>query len=29
MHGDLWPVYGALLINLRNLLDALDEVVEA
>jgi hypothetical protein len=29
MHDDLWPVYGALLINLRNVLDALDEVVEA
>lgn len=26
---DLWPVYGALLINLRNVLDALDLVAEA
>jgi hypothetical protein len=26
---DLWPVYGALLINLRNVLVALDEVAEA
>lgn len=25
LHDDLWPVYGALLINLRNVLDALDE----
>jgi uncharacterized membrane protein YccC len=24
-----WPVYGALLVNLRNILDALDEVAEA
>lgn len=29
MHDDLWPVYGALLTNLRNVLDALDEVAEA
>jgi hypothetical protein len=29
LHDDLWPVYGALLINLRNLLVALDAVVEA
>jgi uncharacterized membrane protein YccC len=29
LHDDLWPVYGALLINLRNVLDALDAVVEA
>ena len=29
LHDDLWPVYGALLINLRNVLDALDVVVEA
>lgn len=29
LHDDLWPVYGALLINLRNVLDALDTVVEA
>jgi uncharacterized membrane protein YgaE (UPF0421/DUF939 family) len=26
---DLWPVYGALLVNLRNLLDALDAVAAA
>jgi hypothetical protein len=26
---DLWPVYGALIINLRNVLDALDPVAEA
>ncbi len=26
---DLWPVYGALLVNLRNVMDALDVVVEA
>jgi hypothetical protein len=25
----LWPVYGALIINLRNIIDALDEVAEA
>ena len=29
MRLDLWPVYGALLINLRNVLDALDSVAEA
>lgn len=29
LHDDLWPVYGALLINLRNVLDALDVVAEA
>jgi uncharacterized membrane protein YgaE (UPF0421/DUF939 family) len=29
LHDGLWPVYGALLINLRNVLDALDAVVEA
>jgi uncharacterized membrane protein YgaE (UPF0421/DUF939 family) len=29
LHNDLWPVYGALLINLRNVLDALDAVAEA
>ena len=29
LHDDLWPVYGALLINLRNVLDALDAVAEA
>lgn len=29
LHEDLWPVYGALLINLRNVLDALDAVAEA
>jgi len=27
--GDLWMVYGALLVNLRNVMDALDAVVEA
>ena len=26
---DSWPVYGALLVNLRNVMDALDAVVEA
>jgi uncharacterized membrane protein YccC len=26
---DLWPVYGALLVNLRNIIDALDPVAEA
>jgi hypothetical protein len=29
LHDDLWPVYGALLVNLRNVLDALDAVAEA
>jgi uncharacterized membrane protein YgaE (UPF0421/DUF939 family) len=29
LHDDLWAVYGALLINLRNVLDALDAVAEA
>lgn len=29
LHDDLWPVYGALLINLRNVLDALEAVAEA
>jgi uncharacterized membrane protein YgaE (UPF0421/DUF939 family) len=29
LHEDLWPVYGALLINLRNVLDAVDAVAEA
>jgi uncharacterized membrane protein YgaE (UPF0421/DUF939 family) len=29
LHVDLWPVYGALLVNLRNVLDALDAVAEA
>jgi len=29
LHDDLWPVYGALLINLRNVLDALDAVAAA
>jgi uncharacterized membrane protein YgaE (UPF0421/DUF939 family) len=29
LHNDLWPVYGALLVNLRNVLDALDAVAEA
>jgi uncharacterized membrane protein YgaE (UPF0421/DUF939 family) len=29
LHDDLWPVYGALLVNLRNVLDALDEVADA
>ncbi len=29
LHGDLWPVYGALLINLRNVLDALGAVADA
>jgi hypothetical protein len=29
LHDDVWPVYGALLINLRNVLDALDAVAEA
>jgi uncharacterized membrane protein YccC len=29
LHADLWPVYGALLINLRNILDALDPVATA
>ncbi|MGZ4183949.1 MAG: FUSC family protein [Solirubrobacteraceae bacterium] len=29
LHDDLWPVYGALLVNLRNVLDALDVVAEA
>jgi hypothetical protein len=24
-----WPVYGALIINLRNIVDAMDEVAEA
>ena len=28
LHNDLWPVYGALLINLRNVLDALAAVAE-
>jgi uncharacterized membrane protein YgaE (UPF0421/DUF939 family) len=28
LHDDLWPVYGGLLINLRNVLDALDAVAE-
>ncbi|MFZ0388541.1 MAG: aromatic acid exporter family protein [Solirubrobacteraceae bacterium] len=27
--NDLWPVYGALLVNLRNVMDALGAVVEA
>lgn len=27
--ADLWPVYGALVVNLRNILDALDEVAAA
>ncbi len=25
----LWPVYGGLLVNLRNILDAMDEVAAA
>jgi hypothetical protein len=29
LHDDMWPVYGALLVNLRNVLDALDAVAEA
>jgi uncharacterized membrane protein YccC len=29
LHDDLWPVYGALLVNLRNVLDALEAVAEA
>jgi hypothetical protein len=29
LHGDLWPVYGALLVNLRNVADALDPVTGA
>lgn len=29
LHDDLWPVYGALLVNLRNVLDALGAVAEA
>jgi hypothetical protein len=29
LHGAQWPVFGALLVNLRNVLDALDAVVEA
>lgn len=29
LHDDLWPVYGALLVNLRNVLDALDAVAAA
>ena len=24
-----WPIYGALIINLRNIVDAMDEVAEA
>ena len=28
LHGDLWPMFGALLVNLRNVLDALDVVAE-
>jgi hypothetical protein len=29
LHGDLWPIYGALLVNLRNVVDALDPVADA
>jgi uncharacterized membrane protein YgaE (UPF0421/DUF939 family) len=29
LHDEFWPVYGALLINLRNVLDALHAVAEA
>jgi uncharacterized membrane protein YgaE (UPF0421/DUF939 family) len=29
LHGDLWPMFGALLVNLRNVLDAVDVVAEA
>lgn len=29
LHGSLWPMFGALLVNLRNVLDALDVVAEA
>lgn len=29
LHGDLWPIYGALLVNLRNVADALDPVTGA
>jgi uncharacterized membrane protein YgaE (UPF0421/DUF939 family) len=29
LHGDLWPIYGALLVNLRNVGDALDPVTGA
>jgi len=29
VHDELWPVYGALLINLRTVLDARDAVAEA
>jgi uncharacterized membrane protein YgaE (UPF0421/DUF939 family) len=29
LHGEQWPMFGALLVNLRNVLDALDVVAEA
>jgi hypothetical protein len=29
LHGGQWPMFGALLVNLRNVLDALDVVAEA
>jgi uncharacterized membrane protein YgaE (UPF0421/DUF939 family) len=29
LHGGLWPMFGALLVNLRNVLDAMDLVAEA
>jgi hypothetical protein len=29
LHGAQWPMFGALLVNLRNVLDALDAVAEA
>ncbi|HEX3976644.1 MAG TPA: FUSC family protein [Solirubrobacteraceae bacterium] len=29
LHGGLWPMFGALLVNLRNVLDAMDVVAEA
>jgi hypothetical protein len=29
LHGAQWPVFGALLVNLRNVIDALDAVAEA
>ncbi|MGZ4272409.1 MAG: FUSC family protein [Solirubrobacteraceae bacterium] len=29
LHGGLWPMFGALVVNLRNVLDSLDVVAEA
>lgn len=29
LHGNLWPMFGALLVNLRNVVDAMDVVAEA